>query len=114
MIDKTSASRLSRKEAQGMDELVRLWLKSMNLVSPLNEQRIFAAWDKVTGAGGYTLSRYYKKGVLYCSISSSVVRSQLYFQKDRIVQAMNECLSKDEFFAPDDPKTGFVKSLVLK
>lgn len=107
-------SRIARKEPTPMNDLLRLWLKSMNLESSLNLQRIFAAWDKVTGAGGYTLNHFFKNGVLYCTISSSVVRSQLYFQRQAIRDALNAELEQDEMFTKDDPKVGYVKTIVLK
>ena len=48
--DYRNASRLGRKEAVGMDELIQWFVQDMRLSSGLNRQRVFAAWDKVTGA----------------------------------------------------------------
>lgn len=106
--------RMARKEAVPMDLLVSQYIKEMKLVNGLNRQRIFEAWDVASGAGGYTVNKYLKNGVLYCSISSSVVRNQLSFQKTRILELMNDFLLKDALFVRDEGKTVFVKDVVLR
>ena len=75
-------NRFRRQEAVGMDALVKEFIREMHLSAGLNRQRIEEAWSKVSGAGMYTLDLRYDKGVLYCTINSSMVRNQLYFQKD--------------------------------
>ena len=110
--DYRNASRLARKEAVGMDELIRWFVQDMRLSSGLNRQRVFAAWDKVTGAAPYTLSKTFFKGILYCTLSSSVVRSQLSFQRNEIAGAINAALAEDELFT--GPAEGYVKSIILK
>ena len=110
--DERNVSRLARKEAVGMDELIRWFVRDMKLSSGLNRQRVFAAWDSVTGAAPYTLSKSFFKGVLYCTLSSSVVRNQLSFQRKEIAEAINAALSRDELFT--GPAEGYVKSVILK
>ena len=107
-------SRIGRKEAQGMDEIIARYIKEMKLVSGVNRQRIFAAWDAVSGASAYTVNLYVKNNVLYCGLSSSMVRSQLYYQKDSIVRKINEFLASDDLFVKDSKKDGFIKDIVLK
>ena len=53
-------------------------------------------------------------GKLYVTISSSMIRSHLEFQKPSLIQAMNRFLEKDELFVKDYDKVGFVKELILK
>ena len=65
-----------------MDELVKQYIRSMKLAAGLNTQRIFAAWDACSGAGEFTLKRFFRDGKLYITLSSSVVRNQLHFQKE--------------------------------
>lgn len=107
-------TRLSRRDACSMDELITLYIKEMKLASGLNRQRIFTAWDEVSGASAYTVNRYLKDNILYCSISSSVIRSRLYFQRDIILQKMNEFLRNDSLFVKDEGKNDFVKDIVLR
>lgn len=107
-------SRLSRKDACAMDELISLYIKEMKLAAGLNRQRIFAAWDEVSGAAAYTVGRYVKNNVLYCSISSSVVRNRLYFQQDVILRNINEFLQNDDLFVKDSGKKVFLEGIVLR
>ena len=79
-----------------------------------NRQRIFEAWDAVSGASRYTIDRFFRDGMLYCTISSSVVRNQLYFQRDVLVRQMNEYLAKDEMLVRDGKNEPVVRNLILK
>lgn len=106
--------RIQRREAIGMEPLIRMYIREMKLSTELNRQRIYAAWSKVSGAAPYTLKRFVKKGTLYCVISSSMVRNRLFFQKEVLVELINEELRRDELFTADDKVENFIKSIVLK
>lgn len=106
--------RIARKEAIGMEELIRLYIKSIGLSTELNRQRIYAAWSKVSGAAAFTLDRYVKAGVLYCTISSSMMRSRLFLGKDRLVEIVNDELRQDSLFSQDNKTENFIKSIVLR
>ena len=106
--------RIHRKEALGMDQLVKEYIKSMKLAAGLNTQRIFAAWDACSGAGPFTLKRFFRDGRLYITLNSSVIRNQLYFQKAELVEKMNQYLSKDELFTSDNRTVGYIRELILK
>jgi hypothetical protein len=82
----------------------------MKLSPGLKKQRVAEVWNEVSGAGRYTLDVMFDKRVLTCVISSSVVRNQLYFQRDVLVGKMNELLSKDILFDENDG----IKTLILK
>ena len=97
-----------------MDELVSQFVRDMKLVSGLNRQRVADVWGHVSGAGRYTLSTTYERGVLTCFISSSLVRNQLYFQRDVLVRRMNEGLADDELFENAADGSPAIKTLVLK
>lgn len=103
-----------RKETLGMDQIVPMYIRAMKLSAGLNTQRVFAAWDAVSGVKDFTLRKFYRDGKLYVTLSSSMVRSHLEFQKDAILMAVNNFLSKDELFAKDYDKVGFVKEIILK
>jgi len=108
------ANKIRRKEAVAMDELVKQFIRDMHLDAGLNRQRVGEIWNEVSGAGRYTLDVNIVKGVLYCTISSSMVRNHLYFQRDVLAESMNEALMKDELFIWDWSKGPCVKSLVLR
>ncbi|MBR1576625.1 MAG: DUF721 domain-containing protein [Bacteroidales bacterium] len=105
---------ISRKEPVAMDELVQLFIKSMKLSAGLNTRRIFEAWDQASGASRYTLRRYFRDGKLYVTLSSSMVRNQLGFQKEALKDRINEILRGDELFVKDDPLVNHVEELILK
>lgn len=106
--------RISRKKPLGMDEIVSMYIKSMKLSSGLNTQRIFAAWDEASGAAPFTLKKFFRDGRLYITLNSSVIRNQLSFQKEALVEKINEILSKDELFTKDDARVSYVNELILK
>ena len=90
---------LRRQEAVGMEELVTQFIRDMKLSAGLGKQRACEAWAKVSGAGRYTLDVSFDKGVMVCVISSSVVRNQLYFQREKLLKSLNEYLASDELLA---------------
>lgn len=108
------ATQLHRKEAVGMEEIVSQYIRSMKLAVGLNTQRIFAAWDACSGAAPYTLRRYFRGGKLYITLNSSVVRSQLFLQRDLLVEKMNAMLEQDPLFTNDNKTVGFIRELILK
>ena len=108
------AIQIHRKEAIGMDQVVRQYIQSMKLTAGLNTQRVFAAWDACSGAEAYTLKRFFRGGKLYITLGSSMIRSQLYFQRDVLVEKMNAFLAKDDLFTGEDTSVGYVKELILK
>lgn len=89
---------MERKEPSSMEELMPQLLRVMRLSSGMDEQLVMRAWDKVTGAGPYTLSKSMKNGALYCSISSSVVRNQLFYNRLAIVEAINNEVKADPLY----------------
>ena len=105
---------IRRKEALTMEEVIEEYIKSAKIASGLNTQRVFAAWNDCSGAGPFTLKRYFRGGTLYVTLSSSVIRNQLSFQKAELIEKMNATLSGDRLFTADNRTAGFVKELVLK
>ena len=105
--------RMPRKQAMTMEELVSEYIRQMKLTPRLNRERVYSAWAEASGASRYTLDRNFRNGVLYVTIGSSMVRNQLYFQKDVILEELNRILEKDELF-DGSQKDAFVKYIVLK
>ena len=98
-----------------MDELVKQFIREMRLSAGLNRERIEEVWNEISGASRYTLGLDFANGTLYCTLSSSIVRNQLYFQKDGLVKSMNEALKKDGMFIWDWVNKGdCIRTLVLK
>ena len=106
-----SQYRIARKEAVDMETIIRDYISEMKLASGLNRQRIFAAWDAVSGAERFTIGKEYRSGTLTVWISSSVVRDQLYFQRETILSMLGDELSRDPLF---DSSKDEVKNIVLR
>lgn len=104
---------LRRRDAVGMDKLVEEFIRDMKLASGLNRQRVIAAWNAVSGAQRYTVDVFVKDKVLYCTLGSSMVRNQLYFQKDVLLNQINEYLDSDDMYVKEDEKP-YIKNLVLR
>lgn len=106
--------RIARKEAVGMDTLVKAWIKANRLTGKVNTQRIFSAWDAVSGAAPYTIRRYYRSGTLYITLSSAVIRSRLIPRRQEFIDKINLMLSSDTLFTQGDKYVGLVDNLILK
>lgn len=106
--------RIHRKEAVGMDRIVAEFIRAMKITAGLNTRRIFDAWDACSGAGPFTLKRFFQDGKLYITLSSSVYRSQLWMQRDLLVEKMNAFLADDPLFVKDYDRVGYIKELILK
>ena len=104
---------MRRQEAVGMEDLVTQFIREMKLSSGLDKVRAAEAWNAVSGAASYTLDVRLERGVMTCTLSSSVVRNQLFFQLDALRHRLNEHLTQDGLFVQkdDDP---IVKKLILK
>ena len=107
-------SRVARKTAVPLSDLIREYIQASKLTAGLNTQRIFAAWDAASGAGRYTVRRFFRDGKLYITVDSSVVRSQLSFQRDVLLEKINALLAQDELFTRTEGDADIVKELILK
>ena len=59
------------------------------------------------------MRRYFRDGRLHVTMSSSVLRSQLYFQRDALLEKMNALLRDDGLLAASSGRV-YVKELILK
>ena len=105
---------IRKHDAVAMEELVTQFIREMKLSSGLNRQRAADAWAAVSGASRYTLDVAFDRGIMICAISSSVVRNQLYFQRDVLLDKLNEYLKADSLFVRDGNDAPVVKNLILK
>lgn len=106
-------NRMRRQEAVGMEDLVSQFIREMKLSSGLDKVRAAEAWNAVSGAASYTLEVRLERGVMTCTLSSSVVRNRLCFQLDALKRRLNEYFSKDPLFA-DHTGGPVVKKLILR
>ena len=107
-------SSMGRKDAVSIGDALMGFLRQARLNSGLNNQRVFAAWDQVSGAQKYTVRRFYRDGILYVTLASSAARTRLSMQREFLLEKINETLSQDSLFDREDPATGYVKEIRLK
>ncbi|MDO4736978.1 MAG: DUF721 domain-containing protein [Bacteroidia bacterium] len=86
---------MKRSNTKLISLIIQDFIKEEGLADGLNRVRIFNAWDLVVGKNGAaaTLNKYYKDKTLYCTVNSSIVRTQLYYKKEDIVAQMNKMLN---------------------
>ena len=106
------ADNIAPKRALPISDVLKLMISRSGASATHNAQRIYLAWNEVSGAGESTIRRFYRDGRLVITLNSSVVRSSLLFQKDVLIQKINAKISQDSLFIGDSE--GAVKELVLK
>ena len=62
----------------------------------IDKIKILEAWKKVMGKNieKYTSNVNYKKGVLSVKLKSSVLKEELFFEKEKVIKLLNENLGK--------------------
>ncbi|MDH6311407.1 putative nucleic acid-binding Zn ribbon protein [Parabacteroides sp. PFB2-10] len=84
---------MKRKNTQTLGEVLRDFLEENRaLRSKIYETRIERSWGEVLGpmVMQYTRNLYVRNGVLYVSLTSAVLRSELTLCRDRLVKSLNE------------------------
>jgi hypothetical protein len=80
-----------------IDDLMKSFVKENKLEKGLDKVNVEAAWRAMMGNGvnTYTTSVKLHKDVLYVELSSSVLREELSYGKDKIIAMLNESLGKN-------------------
>ncbi|MDA9335357.1 DUF721 domain-containing protein [Flavobacteriaceae bacterium] len=80
-----------------MDDLMKSFMKENKLEKGLDKVNVEAAWRDLMGNGvnNYTNSLKLHKDTLYVELSSSVLREELSYGKDKIIGMLNEALGKN-------------------
>ena len=96
---------MKRENTQRISAILKEFIKEEQLEDGLNRVRLFNVWNLIVGEVGAraTTNKFFKDGILYCTVNSSIIRTQLYYRKEDIVAQMNKMLNGD-----------IVKKLILK
>ncbi len=80
-----------------IDDLMKSFVKENRLEKGLDKVNVEAAWADMMGNGvnNYTNSVKLHKDTLYVELSSSVLREELSYGKDKIISMLNESLGKN-------------------
>lgn len=86
---------MKRENTQLIKDILQEFIKEERLEDGLQRLKIFKVWDLVVGEAGAraTSNKFFRDGVLYCTINSSIIRTQLYYRKDDIALQMNKMLN---------------------
>ena len=83
---------MRKKNTQKIDEVVREYLKSLNIDHKLKEVELIKAWDDIVGK---TIARSTQKiavhnRVLYVQLNSSIIRNELYMLREGLKKSLND------------------------
>lgn len=84
---------MKRKNTQTIGEVLRDFFEdNTELFEKMMEIRVQRAWGEVLGpmVMQYTRNIYVRDGVMYVSLTSSVLRSELTLCRDRLVKSLNQ------------------------
>lgn len=89
-------AKIERVNAEPLGNLLKLFVVQNNLGGAFVRNAVFAAWDEASGAALNTVNRYFRDGTLYVTLNSSLVRRELMFRKDYLLDTLNGILSRSE------------------
>ncbi|MDL2282276.1 DUF721 domain-containing protein [Parabacteroides sp. OttesenSCG-928-G06] len=84
---------MKRKNTQTLGEVLRdFFAENRELQSKIYETRMERSWSEVLGpmVMQYTRNIYVRNRILYVSLSSAVLRSELTLCRDRLVKSLND------------------------
>lgn len=82
---------MRKKNTELLSDVIRQVLKEHHLDKPLNEKRLIDAWPLVLGNNiiQYTSDLFIKNRVLYVTLTSSVLRHDLFLSREEIKNSLN-------------------------
>ena len=86
---------MKRENTRLISAIIEEFIKEERLEEGLNRTRLFRAWDNVVGENGAraTSNKFFREGVLYCTINSSIMRTQMYYNRENIIAQLNKMLN---------------------
>ncbi|MGI5975702.1 MAG: DUF721 domain-containing protein [Paludibacter sp.] len=83
---------MRRRNTETLGNIIQQFLKQSKLDKPLYEKRVIDAWSKVLGKNimNYTGELSIKNKKLYVTITSSVLRHDLFISREQILQSLNK------------------------
>lgn len=99
------SSKKRYNENLSLSDVLKEFVSTNKLQEGLDKVEIKDAWENLMGNGvnSYTTSVQLKRDTLYVQLSSSVLREELSYGKEKIIAMLNEALGKP-----------LIKTLVLK
>ncbi len=87
---------IKRENDFTLKEVIERLLKVYNWDSQLDEAKLKDSWEKVVGGiiGKHTVNLAVKNKILFVSLDSSVIRSELQMSRSKIVKMLNDEVGK--------------------
>lgn len=88
---------MRKKNTELLSDVIKQVLKQHHLDKPLYEKRLIDAWPMVLGENimKYTSDLSIRNRVLYVSLTSSVLRHDLFISKEEILKSLNKQVGVD-------------------
>lgn len=84
---------MRKRNTESIGEVLRQFFEENQFIKKkVAESRAVTGWSQLLGTmiSSYTTNVYLRNNVLYVSLSSSVLRSELNMAKDRLINKLNE------------------------
>ena len=86
-----------RGEVKNLSKVIQDVFSQKHFRIGIDNIKVQDAWVKTMGKNiqKYTYKVYYKKGILYVKLKSSVLKEELTFEKAKIIKLINKELGKE-------------------
>jgi hypothetical protein len=86
-----------RGEVKNLSKVIQDVFSQKHFRIGIDNIKVQDAWVKTMGKNiqKYTYKVYYKKGILYVKLKSSVLKEELTFEKVKIIKLINKELGKE-------------------
>lgn len=83
---------MRKKNTELLSDVIRQVLREHQLDRPLNEKRLIESWPLVLGTNimQYTSELVVKNRILYVTLTSSVLRHDLFMSREEIKKSLND------------------------
>ena len=88
---------MEKSNTQSMGEAIRAYLKESKLEKPLKERQLINSWESLLGKTIARATReiYIRDGQLIVTLTSSVIRNELYMLQDEIIRKLNNAAGEE-------------------
>ena len=88
---------MEKSNTQSMSEAIRAYLKESKLEKPLKERQLINSWESLLGKTIARATReiYIRDGKLIVTLTSSVIRNELYMLQDEIIRKLNNAAGEE-------------------
>lgn len=82
---------MRKRNTESLRDVINQVLKTNHLDKKLNDKHIIDSWPKILGENikQYTTELYIKNKVMYVTLSSSVLRHDLFLSREQIKNSLN-------------------------